>query len=82
MRQRNGANDHNLKLPYRQIPRARATTAKALRTLEAAGLIDIVQRGGLFRSCSVYRLSERWKQPHMPPTTAAAQLRGTDGKAL
>ena len=69
MRQRNGFNDRNLKLPYSQVKLSPATTAKALRHLEAVGLIDVVQHGGLFQKCSIYALSERWrvyKTPLLP----------------
>ena len=61
MRQRNGFNDRNLKLPYSQVKLSPATTAKTLRRLEVVGLIDVVQHGGLFQKCSVYALSERWR---------------------
>ncbi len=61
MRQRNGFNDRNLKLPYSQVKLSPATAAKAIRHLVAVGLIDIVQHGGLFQKCSVYALSERWR---------------------
>ena len=61
MRQRNGFNDRNLKLPYSQVKLSPATMAKTIRQLAAVGLIDIVQHGGLFQKCSVYALSERWR---------------------
>lgn len=66
MRQRNGYNDRNLKLPYSQIKLSSATTAKALKQLVAIGLIDVVERGGLFKKCSIYALSERWKVYETP----------------
>ena len=69
-RQYNGRNDHDLKLPYSQMDFAPATISKSLRHLVDVGLIDIIKQGGLFKNCSIYGLSTRWKIYKRPPLMA------------
>ena len=61
MRQRNGFNDRNLTLPYSKMRTASATSARSLKKLITVGLLDVIKQGGLFRSYTVYGISNRWR---------------------
>lgn len=60
-RQYNGYNAGQLKAPYSQMGLASATVRKAIKKLKEVGLIDIIEEGGLYKHCTVYGLSERWR---------------------
>lgn len=55
---------YHLTLPYRKhlYHHATETISKSLKELLNFGFIDVIQRGGLFKKPSIYRLSDRWKQ--------------------
>ena len=52
-----------LRLAYSQAQKlmAKKTYTKAIRELLAKGFIKMTKRGGLFKNCSQYALSEDWK---------------------
>jgi len=59
----NGKNDDNLSYTYREgieIMSSKRLT-KALGELVNNGLIDVVRSGGLYRKCTIFGLSDRWK---------------------
>ncbi len=61
----NGHNKNDLRVSYAFIQRhgvkGTATISSAIKELDAAGLIDIVDHGGIYKRSSVYGISERWK---------------------
>ncbi len=69
-RQFNGHNEQNLKLPYSQMDFSPATISKSIRRLIDVGLINLIKQGGLFKNCSIYGLSTRWKIYKNPPLMA------------
>lgn len=64
-RKYNGMNNGDLSLTFKEVSwqLAPGTYAKALRELQRAGLIAVTQHGGLYKGCSLYRLSQSWKLP-------------------
>ena len=63
LRKRNGANDRDLSLTYRELQGylSVATFRKCMIALVEAGFIDLVRKGGLQKQCNIFGISERWK---------------------
>ena len=58
----NGKNNDNLSLTYKEMEpyMNRHTFAKALKQLEEHGFIKFARRGGLYKRCNIYALSDEW----------------------
>jgi hypothetical protein len=63
-----GRADNRFSLPYADIQRMRPgrchprKIGRAIFELETFGFIERITQGGLFKSASVYALSEKWKE--------------------
>ncbi len=62
-RKYNGRNNGDLSYTYREGKKIMSGKrfTKALGELVNNGLIDVIRSGGLYRKCSIFSLSGRWK---------------------
>lgn len=71
-----GYNEENLSLTYNEVKykMASGTFRGAIKELVKGGFIEIIRPGGLYRRCTIYGLSYKWKlieggipfNPHTP----------------
>jgi hypothetical protein len=64
----NGKNKYNISFTQKEAEKIMSTKAfkKARNQLIERGFIDLIRRGGLWKQCSIFALSDRWRKYGTP----------------